>query len=250
MKMGFTLAKVIKIHKIIGVGIALWLIMMACTGILLNHSRDLNFDKKPIQSELILGFYGISLPKTGKSFILNNDISLHLLDKSLFWNQIKIQNLFPLEDTILAASNAKEVLIYKPGHLALYTIKGELIEMKKDAPISNATSIGTDQIGNFYLLTPKETYQCNSDFEIKIIGKDLPTINWVKIQSTDTTVINKLNQQNYYNEINYERILLDIHNGNIFGFLNKYLIDFFSIFFLTLILTGLYIWFTKLNLKK
>lgn len=250
MKSKFNLASIIRIHKIIGVCLALWLLVMVFTGILLNHSRDLNLDKKPIRSSFLLGIYGIKAPDSGQTFIINRDISLHLIEKNLFWNKQKIQNLFLVEGSFLTAANTEEVLVYAPGKLALFTLKGELIEIKKDSPIINALKIGVDQENNFYLKTSKEIFKCNSDFEIQIIPSEPQNIKWAISQPTDSLILKELHKQNEYKEINYERLLIDIHNGNIFGSLNKFLLDFLSIFFILLIFTGLYIWFRKLRPKS
>lgn len=249
MKSKFNLANIIKIHKVIGVSLALWLLVMVFTGILLNHSRDLNLDKTPIRSSFLLSIYGIKTPDSGQSFTINSDISLHLIEKNLFWNKQKIQNLFLIEGSFLATANAREVLIYTPGKLALFTLKGELIELKKDSPIINALKIGVDQENNFYLKTSTEVFKCNSDFEIQKTTSEPQNIKWASSQPTDSLILKELHKQNEYKEINYERLLIDIHNGNIFGNLNKFFIDFLSIFFLLLIFTGLYIWFRKLKAK-
>jgi hypothetical protein len=248
MKSKINLPLVIKIHKIIGVCLALWLGFMAITGILLNHSSDLSLDKTPIQSSILLNIYGVKLPKTGTTFVINQNISVHLIGSNLFWNNQKILNIPPIEPYGLVASTSKEVLIYWPTHLALFNLNGELVELKQNINIQNADAIGTNVSDNFYIKSSDKIFQVDANLEFKTYSLEANTIQWSISKATDRTTLKNLNLQNLNNGINYERLIIDIHNGNIFGCLNKFLIDFLSIFFVILIFSGLFIWFQKMKL--
>ena len=250
MKSKINLPLIIKIHKIVGVCLALWLGFMAITGILLNHSSDLNLDKTPIQSSILLRLYGIKSPKIGKTFVLNQNLSVHLIGSNLFWNNEKIINIPPIEFNAQVVSNSKVVLICWPNNLALFNLNGELIELKQDVNIQNADSIGTSLSDNFYIKSSDKIFQGDSNLEFKPCSIDTKNIQWSTSKPTDAPTLEKLNFKNLNSGINYERLIIDIHNGNVFGYLNKFLLDFLSIFFLLLISTGLYIWFQRLKPKS
>ena len=168
---------------------------------------------------------------------------------NLFWNNHKLENIAPVNESFLVTSNTKEVLIYWTSHLALFNLNSELIEIKDGFSTKNAESLGTDSENNFYLKTKTELLIGNSDLDFKVIGEAKKTITWASSKPTDSQTIKALNSNNFQKDLHYERLVIDIHNGNIFGYLNKFLIDFLSILFLLLIFSGLYIWFQKLHKK-
>lgn len=55
-------------HRYFGVAIALFVILLSVTGMLLNHTVQLALDKRYVQSNWLLGWYGISAPEQIRSY--------------------------------------------------------------------------------------------------------------------------------------------------------------------------------------
>ena len=58
----------IKLHRYTGLFSAVILLMLAVTGIALNHTEDLKLDEKMVNSPAILNWYKIKPPDSLKSF--------------------------------------------------------------------------------------------------------------------------------------------------------------------------------------
>ena len=55
-------------HRYMGVSAALFAILVAVTGVLLNHTEDFDFDSTHVQADWILDWYGIEAPQDLLSF--------------------------------------------------------------------------------------------------------------------------------------------------------------------------------------
>lgn len=244
----FSLLNIIRYHKFIGISLAIWLLIMVVTGVLLNHSNDLELDKASITNKTILKVYGVKQPENGFSFLIKKNIFIHQFGEKLFFNQKVIENVGQISEKVLVASNNQDIFIYWNQHVVLLTLDGELIEYNEFFSVENAIAIGTDEAKSFYLKTKEGLFSGNSD-DLEFVPSVMvdEKIKWHKSVPLTEEMIKRFSLTISYEGFTWERLLLDIHNGNVFGYFNKYLIDFLSFAFLGLIFSGIYIWFKKLK---
>jgi hypothetical protein len=75
-----------KLHRYIGLTSSLVLIMLAVTGIALNHTAELQLDQRTIKSTAILDWYGIKSPDKLRSFATRNHWLTQMVRKSILTN--------------------------------------------------------------------------------------------------------------------------------------------------------------------
>ena len=62
------LRSLFRLHRALGASAASFVLMLAVTGVLLNHTEDLHLDNRYVSSSLLLDWYGIKPPREAKSF--------------------------------------------------------------------------------------------------------------------------------------------------------------------------------------
>jgi hypothetical protein len=83
-----------KAHRYIGVFAALWLLLLASTGLLLQHSSDWRLDKSFITNQTLLKLYGVGQHVV--AFKADNDFLIQI-DKELLINQQKTPFSEPIQ---------------------------------------------------------------------------------------------------------------------------------------------------------
>ena len=63
-----------RIHRILGAAIALFVLLLATTGILLNHTSDLKLDQRYLTWDWMLSHYGISELNPDAVFLIDNKV--------------------------------------------------------------------------------------------------------------------------------------------------------------------------------
>ena len=80
-----------KWHKKIGVTTAIFVIFLAVSGILLNHSQQLSLNSEYIQSEWLLDLYQINPEAEPFAYNINN-IWIVQIGERLYFNEVEIMN--------------------------------------------------------------------------------------------------------------------------------------------------------------
>ncbi len=231
-------------HRYIGITIAVFVIMLATTGIMLNHTERFSLASNYIKSDWLLDYYGISAPQHVSSFSLQN----HWV--SQWEKQLYIDNIFVGEEkeTLIGAVLLDSMIImaYR-NSLSAYTTDGQKIEQISSAQglPGNIKAIGTDKKQQLLLDTNKGLYAGNSEFSVwqKTMAKN---INWSKPQALPTNIYQHNLQQYRGRGLTLERIVLDLHSGRLLGQSSFYLMDFVALFMIFLGLSGLWLWGMRL----
>ena len=74
-------AKIISLHRYIGIVICVFLVLLSVTGIFLNHTDDLNLDKRFINWPWLLKHYGLTAPQPKQNFNLGQNAVTNMMDK-------------------------------------------------------------------------------------------------------------------------------------------------------------------------
>lgn len=194
-------------HWRIGLTAAIFIAVMAITGILLNHAQHLNLDHIKIDHPLLTKAYGMEMP--------DDFIKGAVQQSEHFWviataDQIYIsttENDF-YKDTGPLPGTIKHIGLYE-GDLVLNTSKGVFRQQ-------NAGYIPFNDSANIQWSVPEN-----------ITNNMKKNIGW------------------YYRDggISLEKLILDIHAGHILGpYLGPLLMDLIALALLFLAITGLYNW--------
>ena len=227
-------------HRYFGISTAVFVIVLTVTGLLLNHTDELQLDSDYIQSDLLLGWYGIDAPGEFTSYT-SGPVRVTAVNDQVFWGNEPLSHVSaPLTGMLLYQDL---VVIAAGGGLSLYTTGGELIE-KLDHVAGVPTGIFALGITAQALLavnTAQGIY-LTDDGLLEWHLADKPEVAW----SAATTVppgLKAVLQAAYRGTgLPVERVLLDLHSGRILGQAGVYLVDAAAILFLLLAMSGVWLW--------
>ncbi len=235
-------------HRYIGVSIAVFIIILALTGIMLNHTERLELDKQYIQSNWLLNHYGIIAPQ--------NVISFHV---GKHWVSLWADKLFLDDHVIDELSNhligavyyQNMVIIADRNSLFAYTNQGELVERMTG---SNGVPEGIEAIGitsnyKLALRTENSIYTSNEEF---VIWQKTPVADsvWSGAASLPHILYQKILERYRGKGLKLERVILDLHSGRFLGHGGVFFMDLVAIFMLFLVLSGFWLWSTRIFKRK
>ena len=230
-------------HRRIGLFALVLVIILAITGIMLNHTEKLNLDNTFINNSLLLSWYGIEPEEEPISFRIKNSMGDHVISawqKQLFFDDTAITNL---EQNMHGAIGAEQfIVVALDNEIILLSYEGEFIER-----ISTSISFSNIQrLGMKYQRPVIETseplyYMADEhilDWDV-IINEG---IEWTEKHTLTADEYDQLLIAYRGNGLKLERVILDLHSGRLFGQYGIYLMDAAAIALLWLSLSGLWVW--------
>ncbi len=232
-------------HRYMGIGAALFTLIIAFTGILLNHTDDFRFNDSHVQSEWILDWYGIEAPEQLLSFPVGEH-HITLMGDDLYLDRKEIGDDY--RDLTGALQFGDMLVVSVNNHILLLTPRGEMIERLKrsDGVPAGIEQIGLDAEGKLAVRTLHEIYRPDNDF-----------IRWQRLDNNDSDIrwatpeplepqLKKLLRNHFRGEVlPVERVLLDLHSGRFFGKIGPWLFDIAAALLILLSLTGSWIWLRR-----
>jgi|TARA_B110000908_G_C10111595_1_gene383330 hypothetical protein len=229
-------------HRTIGALAALFLLILAITGIILNHTLDFKLDERHLNWPWILEHYGVSDVKADHVYWLDGNV-LSQIDDQLF---VDANPVAKSREPIVGGIHLDEMtVIASEDALILLSEDGEYIET-----MSSGVGIPSDiqRIGlhNGLPILQTRNGMWRSDFIMEEWKQtNLEGVSWSILTEMPDSVINDLAAYFHGKGITIERFVLDIHNGHILGALGKWILDFFGFLMVLLSLSGLWMWIKK-----
>lgn len=228
-------------HRYIGLSVSLLAILLAVTGLLLNHTDDLRLDNRHVESEWLLDWYGIDAPQTALAYSVDGHWISQLEDK-LYLDEHALPGSY---STLIGAVSLQGLIVVAAdGQLMLLTADGELVERLSDA---DGVPSGTSRIGRLgkqlAVASAHGIYLTDTDFSVwQQPTSEAPKISWITSFALPTELERKLKHNFRRHVLPMERLLLDLHSGRIFGSLGVYLMDAAAILLILLAGSGFWIW--------
>lgn len=200
-------------HRRLGMALAAFFIFIASTGLMLNHSSEMNLDRHTIPAMLARGYF--SQMDTPLGFMVQ-DQWVYSLDGKLRWQdssvadcQTRLRSLVFLEDVFALCGD----------YLLVLTLEGELIEeipgygVIDTLGLPEIQGIGVDL--NYSFMEKEISWPEQKVLDQELVDKHLPSVSW-------------------------EKWLLDIHSGSYFGGAGKLFLDLVAILLIVAAVSGLY----------
>lgn len=244
----FKLKSIYVWHRYLGISAAFFIVILSISGLLLNHSSELQLVTKPVTNNWLLNWYGIKSPEKIPAYSAGNNW-VSQWEKQLYLNQHKLGTF---NSTLLGIVELEEMLVIAViGQLILVTTDGEIIEVMDQ---SNGVPAGIKQIsrnaaGELIVNAAHAYYRADVDL-LNWQATDVQAIKWVEKNTLPQHLKEQINQQFRQHSINHERLLLDIHSGRIFGEKGIYVMDAAAIILLLLSLSGSFLWLNKIIKQK
>ena len=238
-------------HHRAGLLSAFFILFLAITGIMLNHSASLGLSERPLESKWLLKRYGIENPQALGVETIAGWVAQ--LDHSrIYLNTLDIGSCnSPLVGAVV---HKKAVIAACQNALIMTTLSGELIEkisVAQGLP-SLVSSIAVSQNGKLLLDTTHGAVTADL-LAMKFAPRDqasAETIQWRTMTSLPVYLENQLAQLHKGSEISLERVILDIHSGRFFGSWGPWIIDIIAAVFTFLALSGCIVWTRRIRRSK
>lgn len=233
-------------HRRIGLMAIILVVILAVTGIMLNHTERLNLDGTYVKSSWLLNWYGIAPKDEPISYQINNAHGHHVISAwhdQLFFDDRVITKL---DQTMHGAINAAQfIVIALDSEIILLSFEGELIErVNTSISFSNIQRLGMkyerpviETSEPLYFMADEHIL----DWDV-IINEG---IEWVEPYQLSDQEYDKLLSAYIGNGLKLERVILDLHSGRIFGEYGIYLMDAAAIALLWLSFSGLWVWMSR-----
>ena len=227
------------LHRRVGIGAALFIIVLAVSGLLLNHTDTLKLDQRQVDSSLLLQWYGIDIPDQASHFNSGDNRVSQLGEQLYFNSQALLSSKQPL---IGITSNKQLTIVALSNALLLLSHEGELLERLDTLPqgINGIDAIGSDAGGNVAIR--QGALIALADQELLSWQEAAPQlhIQWSHASQVDAAYSNSLLSNYRQQTLDYERVLLDLHSGRLFGQWGPYVMDAAAVAMVLLALTGLW----------
>jgi len=242
--MSFNLLK--RWHGRMGVLAASFVLLLAFTGLCLNHVSSWGFDRKALSAPALLSFYGMGEVATVVSYSLA-DSYISEISGQLFYQVDEIANCDgALVGAVTRSATTAPFIVACERQLLLFTPAFQLIEkiglglglpvaVKRVGLVDGELII--DTTGGLYFA------DLNALSWTAVASEVAPSaIDWSEVGVAPEHIRRALAASVDREDITYERLLLDIHSGRILGEWGVYLVDAMAIIFMLLAISGVVIW--------
>ena len=243
-------------HRRLGLVSILFIMLLSVTGILLNHTDDLGLAEQPVHQASLLKLYGIERPRIHSYLVLNEWISYsgeHLYRNAQQialctgkFSGVGFSAQSATSPALLAAACGDEIVLFTP--------QGEPVERITSA---YQLPVPLQALGQCELADTPNQRICFSANQHQY-ALNSATATWEKTtgkvvlvgESALPEALHSALEKNTVS-LNWERVILDLHAGRLFG-LGPWLMDIVGLFFILLGLSGLGIWLIgkRFNARK
>jgi len=230
-----------KWHRKIGVTAAIFVMLLVFTGLLLNHTDELNLHNIFIKNNLLLDWYHIQPKGNVNGFSVDQHWFVQI-DSHLYFDQKEIMD--HIEELIGVVMLNNEFVVALDGSMLILTSSGDLVEGLSGAEgvPSGIKSIGLSEAGEIVIKAAHGDYL--ADLEATEWNEEEGLIvNWSVPKEIPKELIEQLLILYRGTGLPVERIILDIHSGRILGHAGVLLVDFMAILFLLLAMSGVWMWY-------
>jgi hypothetical protein len=232
-------------HRYIGVSAALFVLILAVTGIALNHTENLELDSRYMRAEWLLDWYGMPLPER----VIAYQAGAHqvtLFGERLYFDSTRITGEY--SELVGAISLSGFIAVAVDDGILLLTETGDLLERLDSASgiPSNLRAVGARDGDLFVLNAHSVSYRADADLiqwrKQEVDATETPWQKPVVLDQVERRTLAHLYQGDM---LSAERFLLDLHSGRLFGRFGPWLMDGAACFLILLALSGSWMWLRR-----
>jgi hypothetical protein len=235
---------ILKFHRFLGLICFPFIILMASTGMVLNHTDDFKLSRIELRWNWLMSWYDMEKPKDLLVFSENNKI-ITQIGKRIYLNSKEI--LTSEQPLIAIKAYKEEIFIILKNKALIITPEGDLIEKIENhhgfpTPVDKC---GIMDRSTLIIQSNDELFICDSDnleFKTQTHSKG---IKWITADINPNQISQELLNNYSGKGINAHKLITDLHNGFFFTSFGKYLLDIIGLLFIFLSGTGLWVYLAK-----
>lgn len=238
---GLRVHPVTRWHRALGIASTLIVIVTVLTGLALNHGDALDLPRRHPHNALVDKLYrqsAVGLPDgyaTARGFVTQLGAAVYLDAKALATHDAPLVGALVQDDMLLIA--------YRDG-LVQYDGAGQVVEnyAALDGLPPPFTQLGHDAKSLVVGTASGPLYFDVEQGAASAVPKQA-MIEWASATSSPPALAATLADVYRGSGVSYERVLLDLHSGRLFGRVGEWVVDAAALCLLTLALTGTYMFF-------
>ena len=237
-------------HRWLGLAAAALTLVLALTGIALNHTEALRLDERHVRSPALLALYGIEAPPVsaacaaGGRWVLQVGRRLYLGTRALVRRAGPLRGAVPWEGMLVVAAG---------GELLLVTPEGRLAErMGGEAGVpAGLRRIGRMADGRIVALGAHGVYVADRELLAWRPAPEGMEATWSRCESDPPPALAQEVRAAYRATIlPWERVLLDLHSGRIAGRLGPWVMDAAALLLVFLASSGPWLWWRQRRKRR
>jgi len=230
-----------RLHRLLGVGAAIFVIFMVLSGLAINHSNSLGLDQHQVSQTFLLDWYGLEQPENIRDIRLGKDW-ISFAGSHLYFNG---QHVAMVSDGVGAIAGENMLVAAGKDELLLLDHDGKLIERAAWGPqgAGPIESIGQLSDGTVAVKAMDRIWLADQELLSWHLTKDeLAIPNWSITTKAPGSLHKTITQQYRGDGLNLERVLLDFHSGRVFGPVGVFLYDLLALAVGLMAISGLILW--------
>ncbi|WP_319380438.1 PepSY-associated TM helix domain-containing protein [Thiomicrorhabdus sp.] len=245
----------ISLHQKIGLAAVLVVVMLSVTGIALNHTETFALKNQPVEQRWLYQWYGLTVPELKKQIFFEDEsgdsgsrIWVAQYDQDIWVNGNKITQ------GRLAGFGKTQfgyALVLQQVSVLL-SPDFELIDQIANPAGSSVLAVRQNPLA--LSLENQTAWGLNPDMTGWVEIKSGGVIGTLPENTASEALPNALRakiEDEYFKQgLDWERVLLDLHSGRIFGSAGVFVIDFFAVLMVVLSLSGFLLYRMKSSKKR
>jgi hypothetical protein len=227
-------------HRLLGVMAALFILTLAISGVLLNHTSELGLDRRHVTSRPLLAWYGIKAPDSVPFYAVEGHYlsqwsdRLLLDDIDLGPQSGALRGVVASNNMFAAALDERLLLLLGDGQLV------DILDVQTGLP-TPIQRIGLSSDGAVVLSTPNGLFIGHSELSRWEPGTPA-AIQWSE-QTSPPELLRTAAETRYLGEgLPLERVIADLHSGRLFTRHGPWLMDLVALILIFSTLSGLWLW--------
>ena len=229
-------------HRYIGVTVSLFVIILSATGLFLNFSDTLKLNKTHTSTSWLLNHYNI-----GNFSVTSYETDNYLVSQASNFVYLNGHYALNLKESLVGAVNLNEyILLATQTSLVVIDREGQIVdEIGKFTGLpENPLGISITNDGHPVIRGINTYWKGSNELSAWQPLKGLHP-EWVAPTETSNNINTLIQKHARSNEINYERVLLDLHSGRLLGSWGQNIMSISAVLLLVLAITGIFIWLRK-----
>lgn len=233
-------------HRRIGLCLFAFLLFLAVTGFMLNHSPGLKLGEIRLTNHLLMSWYGLSDEPVRGFHVEKNWLFVAGSDQLWLGEHSVATCHSPLRSV---ASKSDFLLALCADSLLLLTAEGQLIE---SVPVTQLFTGKPEQLGvsgdTVYVSQDGKWFLFDTD-SMQLSKAEGVTPQTHEAQNLPRQLAANIEAEHGVSGISLETLLLDLHSGRFFGDIGVWIVDLLALLICVLAVTGVYSWFNFQRLR-
>ena len=225
------------IHRWAGIVLLLPLVVACVTGMILNHTVDLDLSNRHTSAQWIQKRYGMNLEGEPVAYGLEGKAYAAIWDGQIFYNSSIIDDSAPLVGAV-PLRDGTAVVTASTVHY--YGLDGELIETisSTSLPATPISRAGRTHDLTLVFETPTDTFTGDENLISFAASPEGQETTWSTVVTPSESDMKAWKTAYSGDGVPLDRVILDIHSGRFFGTIGKWIYDITVIGVLILSATG------------